>query len=304
MKGLHRRLGVRAQDLVLINTLAVPLNYFSYLEARRPQGTGAMWIHETSAEYLNGQLAEIITGAVASGRLKLFAPGIDGAQVVGHRFGAPVSVAYPFSPQEIPLSERRSADFECLRLGLVGEYASGRKGQLLALLGLARALESVPPSHQRPVMVTHFSVGPDRPGTYNVAALQEICSHFFGNRFAILPPLDRSLFLSKFRGTNVTVCSSWSESFPLFVLEGMKNSNVLVRNQVSGASEQIRHRVNGLAVPNNSIDSYREAFAELIDQRRLANDELARMGNESRSLADAIPHTDYWTEFGGARCFG
>src|SRR6185437_2894355 len=138
---------------------------------------------------------------------------------------------------------REPGDFETLRFIMPGTFVDGRKGQHAALYALAafyRQYFQPQPSSYREFSLTFVGVEDD---WYS----RQVVRHrrILGDRVIIRPKMTREACLDLIREANVTICYSQSETLPIFVVEGMLAGHPILRNDCSGAEEQLEAGRNG-----------------------------------------------------------
>lgn len=180
-------------------------------------------------------------------------------------------------------SARQAADFDKLVFTLVGKTGEGLKGHLPILYALIDFQN------------TYYKKTPElyRDFELHFIALQEdyislqIKRHAgaLGRHFKQSPPLDHAETLKRIQAGNITVCYSLRECLPVFVYEGMIMGHPILRNDVSGAEEQLKAGINGLSLDSNDFQQVVETFETILNVRKTPDSVLEKMSKRSYEIA-------------------
>ena len=92
--------------------------------------------------------------------------------------------------------------------------------------------------------------------------------HILGDRVIIHPKMTREPCLDLIREANVTICYSQSETLPIFVVEGMLAGHPILRNDCSGAEEQLEDGRNGFLLDTEDFWQVVETFERILNRRQ------------------------------------
>lgn len=298
---IHGQLGIRPDDSVLINTVAVYPNYRDYVFGLLERGKlkKATWfIHEDKPEirFEDKGLIQRTKRLIAAGLLDIHVPSIQTAKEYNEFFETdtvkPVTlrVAVPEEYQE-PHAEK---DFNKLSYVISGTPSDGRKGQLLAIAAFSKYITDYynkNPKEYRDFDLHLISIGDD----YVSKQIKSIGDGLLNGRVRYYPKVPKEEAMAITAGCNVTVCSSLNETFALFVAEGMMMGHVLLRNTSSGKEEQIVNGKNGYIIDSDDIDKFARTIAKL-SSKKLTNTELLAMSRASQKMAHKFVDADYFEQ--------
>lgn len=300
---IHAQLGIKKDDFVLLNTVAVYPNYRDYvlglLDSNRLNE--AVWfIHEDKPELRFGDdlgLIERVKRLIQTGKIKVFVPSIQTAKEYNEFFDT--DLVQPITLRvETPAKyqkPRKASDFEKIHFILSGTSTDGRKGQMLAISALAnfeRRYASKNPSQYRDYKLSLIAVGKD---DYISSQVRSIGNGLLGDKVEFFPTIPKAKAMEITYGGNVTVCCSLNETFGLFVAEGMQMGHILIRNYASGYQEQITNRKNGHLVDTMSLDDFTDAIEKVLNKSN-SDEKLLAMSKESQKIAKKFLDSNYYTQ--------
>ena len=114
-----------------------------------------------------------------------------------------------------------------------------------------------------------------------------------GDKFEITSSLSHDEALDNILGSQSTICYSMYEALPIFVYEGMAMGHPIIRNDCSGAEEQIFEGENGFKVFENKYSSLPNAIEEMLNKKKVSNEELSEMSRKSNEIARAATKNKY-----------
>ncbi len=298
---IQANLGIKPDDFVLMNTVALYANYRTYIYWMLESGKlkKAHWfIHEDnpSLHFQDDKEVARIKRLLSDGKLAIVVPSIQTAKEYNEFFDTNTitNVTLRVSVPEKYKTVRDEADFDVIKFFISGIPLDGRKGQLqfLAALQLFEAkYRSVNPKAYRPYTLDLVSIGSD----YISEQIKSIGKAVVGKDLKIHPVVNRSEALKIARTCNVTVCSSLNETFALFVAEGMLMGHPILRNDTSGWQEQIQNTKNGYFFKMHDVEDLTEAIRKLLD-KKASNASLVRMGVTSQKIAEAFSNANYYEQ--------
>ena len=191
-------------------------------------------------------------------------------------------------PHRVDLPEkyqrvREPGDFETLRFILPGTFLDGRKGQHAVLYALSAFYQHhfrQRPSQYREFTLTFVGVEDD---WYS----RQVVRHrrILGDRVILHPKMTREACLDRISEANVTICYSQSETLPIFVVEGMLAGHPILRNDCSGAEEQLEDGRNGFLLDTEDFWQVVDAFERILNRGKTTDDQLAAMSTRSHAIA-------------------
>ena len=300
---IRAQLGIKKDDFVLLNTVAIYPNYRDTVlwMLETDQLNEATWfIHEDKPELRFGEdkgLVQRIAKLVGSGKLKVFVPSQQTAKEYNDYFSTnkirPITLRVAV-PEQYE-AKRKASDFDTLRFMLSGTSTDGRKGQLLAITALAKfqtEYAAKNPDHYRDFSLTLLAVGKD---DYVSSQVRSIGKGLLGDKvtFYETKPKDEAMKLTS--ECNVTVCSSLNETFGLFVAEGMLMGHLLVRNKASGYHEQIIDGKNGYLVDTDDVDAFTKTLEKILNKKQ-TNADLKKMSDASFEMAKKFKDANYFDQ--------
>jgi glycosyltransferase involved in cell wall biosynthesis len=296
------QLGLRRDDFVLLNTVAVSNNYLGVvLDAlRRGKLRHAYWYLHEDVEQLPALAPSVLEPAlrsrigrlVADGHLRLLVPSAQTKAGYDALFETDTARVLPF--KRLPDTEsapRPEADYSALRFLISGTPTDGRKGHLLALAAFHEFLNTHynrAPASYRPFSLTLIGMTDDYIGRQ----IRMIGSNIIGDRLDVHPPVPHDTALEITRDCNVVICSSLVETGPLYVLEAMRAGHVVLRNDV-GMREQLVEGVNGFGVDTHDIRQFAAVLERVLNRATTSDGQLAAMGVASQEIAGRMGISSY-----------
>ncbi len=298
---IHAQLGVQPDDFVLMNTVALYVNYRTYvywlLETGRLKR--AVWfIHEDNPKLQFNNKREIarIKALVAKNLIQIYVPSIQTADDY-NRFFETSTIKPVLLKVDVPkaLTKQRTAkDFKTISFVTSGSPWDGRKGQFLLVNGLLyfeKYLRSTKATY-RPYDLHLLALGDD----YISKQLITIGKAFWGDKCKTYEKIPREAALAITHACNLTVCTSLNETFALFVAEGMAMGHPIIRNKTSGWQEQIQDSKNGFIFDDLNLRELAEKIEAVLNTNTLSNEQLAKMGQVSQNIIAKHAHASYYKQ--------
>lgn len=300
---IQAQLGIKKDDFVMLNTVAVYPNYRDYVLGLLDSDklNQATWfIHEDKPEIRFSDdigLINRIKRLINSGKLKVIVPSKQTADEYNQFFDTdliePITLRVT-TPSEYQ-AKRKATDFNQINFILSGTSSDGRKGQLLAISALANfetKFAAKSPKSYRKYKLTLIAVGKD---DYISDQIRSIGSGLLSDKVKFYPTVPKEKAMDIAHDGNVTICCSLNETFGLFVAEGMQMGHVLIRNKASGYHEQIVDGENGYLVDTSNIDEFTKAIEKILN-KKTTNSELLKMSITSQDMAEKFAKSDYYPQ--------
>lgn len=299
---IHAQLGIKKDDFVLLNTVAIYPNYRDYIFGLLDDNrlTKATWfIHEDKPElrFDDKGLIERVKRLVREGKLQIVVPSKQTAREYNDFFATNTvqSIDLRVEVGTHADHERPAKDFDSLRFVISGTPSDGRKGQILAISAFYKYLNDYQqknPSHYRPFELHLISIGDD----YISQQIKALGGGLLQDKVHYYPKIAKDKAMDITDACNVTVCCSLNETFGLFVAEGMLMGHVLLRNRSSGYEEQLVDGINGLTIDSNDISDFANKIERLLNKKATTNQQLHTMSQQSKKLALPYENANYWQQ--------
>ncbi|MGB7963288.1 MAG: glycosyltransferase family 4 protein [Propionicimonas sp.] len=300
---IARQLRLSERDAVLLNTANVPAPYrdhvFDLLEADA-LGAAVWFLHEMEESYFEDTALVARTAhLLADGRLHVVAPSRKAADYYKALFRTErvgiVRLRVTLPPQH--QSDHSPADFRTLRFCSVGTSQRGYKGQFLTIAALATCVQALEADPERYREFTLDLVGA-KEDTYYSRQMTSVAHGLLGDRATLHAWTSRAEVVAIEARCNVTLGSSYTETFGLSMAEGMLLGHVLLRNATGGVDEQLRHGVNGYLIDPTDVAAYGRRLRELLDREKTPDERLTAMGLASRELSEPFTTANYASQLG------
>lgn len=285
-------------DFVMMNTIALHANYKAYVYWMLESGrlNQAHWfIHEDNPMIRFGDQREVrkIKELINADKLQILVPSTQTAFEYNDFFETDKvrAITLRVDVPAIYNKPRKAKDFDSIRFYISGNPLDGRKGQLLfiaALQAFEMKFKKANPTQYRSYELDLVAIGSD----YVSEQIKMIGENLMGERLHTYPVIDRDEALKIAAKSNVTVCSSLNETFALYVAEGMLMGHPVLRNDTSGWQEQIQDGINGFKFDSKDMDSLVNAIEKILS-RKLSNEQLMKMGQQSQVIADKFSSANY-----------
>jgi glycosyltransferase involved in cell wall biosynthesis len=299
---IHAQLGIKKDDFVLLNTVALYPNYRDYILGLLEKGrlNKAVWfIHEDKPElrFDDKGLVRRVKRLIGLGLIDIVVPSkqtaddynsffdTDSVRVITLRVTVPVKYTEP----------RSTKDFDKLRFVISGTPSDGRKGQLIAISAFSKYINEYyakNPDKYRDFELNLIAVG-EKNEDYISTQIRSIGDGLLGNKIHYYPKLSKLKAMEVTYRSNVTICCSLNETFALFVAEGMLMNHVILRNHTSGFEEQLRDGINGFSIDEGDLNDFASKIAQLLD-KDMSGATLKEMGSESQKIADKYLSSNYF----------
>lgn len=302
MRTIESQMRLRRDDFVLMNTVSVPFAYRHFIFNRLERGMldRAVWfIHEDGPHrwFSEDPLRDRTKSLLDAGKLTIVVPSSQVARAYRDYFDTvnvhPIALRVTLPEGMMP--PRRADDYDTLRFVMSGNPRGGLKGQLLAIAALHKSSCSATEETLEGYRDFELHLVGGMEDDYVSRQVGIIGEGLLPGRIWLYPHLSRDAALEIARSCNVTICTSFTEAFPLFVAEGMLMGHVLVRNLAAGHEEQLQDGVNGFLVDTSSLDALVNAFGNIRD-RRISNEQLQRMSLASQIIAREFTSNNYYLQ--------
>ena len=294
------QLALRSTDFVLLNTVAVPSNYLTYvLKALRVgQLVQANWyIHEdcallpTLAPFLLKQdTRRVICSLVNSERLRVYVPSQRTKGQYDHLFCTEKTrILPPLLSNDGNMEYREADEYRSLRFLLSGRPTDGLKGHMLALAAFhefLRTYHAQNPSNYRKFTLTFVGMTDD----YVSSQIVSVGKSILGDSFRAIGEVTFDEAFKITRECNAVICCSFNETFNLSVAEGMTVGHVVLRNDSGGMTEQLDDGVNGLRIDSRDVRQFAGAIERVLNKTSTQDLVLQMMGRASQERVAGWRH--------------
>lgn len=303
---IGRQLRLTERDQVLLNTASAPQQYRDHvlgLLESDSLGAAVWFLHEMEGSYFDdAALVARVARLLRRGRLTVVTPSAKSAEHYNRVFSSDrvrvvrlrVTLPAPHPGVTAP------SDFEVLRFCSVGTSQRGHKGQFLTIAALARCLEvaRADPERYRDFTLDLVGAAEVDPEQYHSRQMGAVASGLLGDRVRLHTWRSRAEVVEIESACNVTIGSSFTETFGLSIAEGMLLGHVLVRNATGGVDEQLRDGVNGVLVDPEDVRGFGDHLLRLLDRRITPNQRLWEMSSESHRLVEPFSRATYAEQLG------
>lgn len=302
---IRLQLGLRRNDFVMINTIAIYDNYreFILLWLKTSRLKHAYWfIHEDEKQipvvnptFLAASTLHKIQNLIKQQKLTVLTPSERTRQEYTKILDSKEGI------KTIPLhvevdkkytAPRKAKDYSQLEFLLSGTPSDGRKGQLLALAAFQYYLDnfySKSPKTYRDFKLRFVSIKDD----YISQQIKWISNSVFGKQVIIYPQVSKDEAMEITRKCNAVICCSLNETFALYVAEGMLMGHVVLRNNSAGIDEQLRDGVNGYFIDHHDIKQFAGVIEKLLNRTKTSDSDLQKMGEKSRQIINDYAKNGY-----------
>ena len=133
-----------------------------------------------------------------------------------------------------------------------------RKGQDI----LVNSILKLPKEYLGQIEV--FLVGRILNESYNSELKKLIGKH---NNIHLMGEISQEQLSEIFKDTNIYICTSRDEAFPITILEAMSQNKAIISFNVGGISEMIDDGVNGIVIPFGDTESLRKYIIKLCNDK-------------------------------------
>ncbi|MDR1447400.1 MAG: glycosyltransferase [Candidatus Ancillula sp.] len=295
-------LNIAPDDFVLLNTSAILGEYANPIFEMLGNGSlkKAFWfIHENNLIHLKNfeGIRENITHLLKIGLLEIFAPSQECAELISKYFGnmhiQPIQLFVDPSGNSV---QRYSDDFSHLDFYISGNPSDGRKGQILFYTALQTAYYKHLKKH--PGDYRSFTIHLTTVGNSWISQTIKILAKATPEiEFQLYPPVSFQDAQRIQKTCNVTVCTSLSESFALYIAEGMTMGHVLLRNNTADYKNQIEDGINGFLFEMHDFNELVEKIELILNLKKTSNEKLLQMSEESVKMVTPFTHKNYLEQF-------
>lgn len=300
---IHGQLGVKYNDFVLLNTVAIYPNYRDYILGLLDSNKlkQAIWfIHEDNPgiRFNDKGLIARISRLVQSKKLIIYVPSRQTAEDYNKFFMTELiqPVSLKVSVPDKYIDNKTEDSFNKIKFVISGTPSDGRKGQLLAISAFYKYISeyySKDSSKYRDFELHLIAIG---DSDYISTQIKAVGSGLLDKRIFYYPKVSRNEALEITSKCNATMCSSINETFALYVAEGMLMGHILIRNNSSGYHEQIINGKNGLLVDTLNLDDFSKAIEKILNKETTSNSLLLEMSNKSKSISEEFPNNNYYDQ--------
>ena len=292
---------IRNNDVVLMNTAAQYPNVKHELLGRAESGRirKLLWyVHEDDPpRWFKDDERERMQRLLDSSRLRIFIAGRAAWSRYREFFDdsrnvelLPLRVTIP---TDLTGPRHASAFHERLSFVMSGTLTDGRKGQLPILYAFGAFFQQFfkhRPTDYREFDLTFIGVEQD-------LISQQVKAHhaLMEGRVVIHPLQKRRAALELVARANMTICYSITECLPIFVYEGMLTGHPLLRNDCSGADEQLEPERNGYALVSDDFWQVVDTIERVLSREKTSDQRLGEMSQRSFELAAGQQNADYST---------
>ena len=303
-KLLELQFGLKKDEFVLMNTLAIYSNYRDYVLNALKTGklAKAYWfIHEDTGQlpYVAPELRSKkesgwITRLANKGKLRLIVPSKK-VQADYEEIWQTKEIKVVPLKVDVPEKYKRrrpEKEYEKVDFLLSGQASDGRKGQLIAISAFYSFMKNYyekAPANYRDFTLNLINIGDD----YISQHVKIIGGSLLGDKLQIFPslPLDESLRITA--KCNAVICCSFNETFALYVAEGMFMGHAVLRNDSAGMDEQLKEAKNGYFIDSTDIDQFAGVIEKVLNKKTNTNKSLQKMGRESQAMIAPFAKNTY-----------
>jgi glycosyltransferase involved in cell wall biosynthesis len=287
------QLALQKDDFVLMNTVAVSMNYVEVVLDLLQTGSlaHAYWyIHEDVDQLpvhapflLQPDARSRIGRLIEHGQLTIVVPSRRVKAEYDELFGNAKTKVLPFklALDTHHMSPRPPGHYSSVRFLMSGKPTDGRKGHVVALAAFHEFMKTYyepDPDTYRPFTLTLVGMTDD----FISAQISSVGTTVLGERLKTFTgvPHERSLEIT--RDCNAVVCCSFNEALPLYVIEGMCSGHVVLRNGGGGMEEQLDDGVNGFRIDSTDIRQFARVLEQVLNKQTMTDARLQAMGRASQ----------------------
>jgi glycosyltransferase involved in cell wall biosynthesis len=301
---IRLQLGLRKNDFVLMNTVAIYDNYrdFILLWLKTGRLKHAFWfIHEDIAqlpvihkEFLDERNLQHMHKLAEQGKLSILTPSQRTKEeyVDLLKAGNIQSINLRVEVDSKYITQRKENEYGTINFLLSGTPSDGRKGQMLALSAFYSFIKNhyeKNPKDYRNFKLHLVAIGED----YLSQQIKWIGDSLLSKHTAIYPSLPKSEALNVTSKCNAVICCSLNETFGLYVAEGMLMGHVVLRNNSAGIDEQLKEGINGYFIDHTDIDKFAGVLERVLNKKTTSNLKLKEMGMASQEMIRNYSNHDY-----------
>ncbi len=292
---IRLQLGLRSDDFLLMNTIAIYDNYreFILLWLRLGRLKHAYWfIHEDKDQIpaVNHTFIEPVTiknirSLSENKKLTILVPSERVRKEYNQLLGIKSTRVIPLrvTVSKKYLHPRPVTDYDKLNFLISGTPSDGRKGQMIALAAFSYFIEhyyTKSPSDYRGFSLNLVSIGDD----YLSQQIRWVGNSLMKEHVTFYPSMPRDDALKITSKCNAVICCSLNETFALYVAEGMLMGHIVLRNNSAGVDEQLQNGKNGYFIDHTNVVQFASVLEKLLNKKTSSNDELNSMGKLSQKM--------------------
>ncbi len=295
LRLIKLQLGIRKNDFVLMNTIAIPENYRAYIYKRllKNKLEKVLWfIHEDKAQlkvigenFLSKQTLEQTHLLSESKKLRILVPSMqtkrDYDEILHTKLTEVIDLRVTVDEQFT--APRDESDYSRIDFFISGTPSDGRKGQMIAISALHEFIKTYydkSPDKYRDFKLHLLSIDED----YISQQIRWIGSSLLGPHIKLYPHTTRDEALSITAQCNAVICCSLNETFALYVAEGMFMGHVVLRNDTAGVDEQLKEGINGYRISNDNIIDFSATLEKILNKHVTSEKDLQKMGRASQKI--------------------
>ncbi|NTW61166.1 glycosyltransferase family 4 protein [Candidatus Saccharibacteria bacterium] len=287
-------------DIVILNTVAHSdeLKWDIYSKLQNGYIKKLIWyVHEDEPELIfNDFDTRNIKTFLDSGKIKILTAAVKTRDNYRAFFENKTGIDIQKYQVVIPNKYHRKIkkdDFnDKIRFIVPGTVSDGRKGQMplfYAFSDFKRNVYDKNPNDYRDFELVYVGMENDFISRQMIKQADKM----LGKHFSHYGRLDKDDVLDIISKSNITVCYSLRECLPLFVFEGMIMGHPILRNDSSGAEEQLVDGKNGYYLDSNDSNQVRDVIEKVLNRKKTTNKELEKMSSNSYEIAKEQESNNY-----------
>lgn len=291
-------------DVVILNTIAHGEHMVAVVLDNLERGIIKhlyLYPHEYVVEnYLSRPIAHKITKLMKQNKLTIYTSSIQTQQVYRDYFGENDQIK--LMPNRIDIDEstlfaRKKDDFDKIDFVVTGT-PDARKGELDILYAFTSFYFNRYKGNEnkyRDFTLTIVGLSDNFKDVYNKLYSDRVraAAKALGDHVKLHGQVPEEKSLEIIKDSNVTILYSLYECLPRVVFDGLAYGHPVIRNDCSGAEEQLIDGVNGWKTNVEDWQGLVEAIDESLDKKKTSNQSLADMSQESMKIAKKYARAKY-----------
>jgi glycosyltransferase involved in cell wall biosynthesis len=303
---VRAQLGIKPDDFVMINTIAIYDNYRDFIMLWLKLGrlkTAHWFIHEDPAQipnvnppFMDAPNIKRIHNRIESNKLHVYTPSQRTSSEYGEIFSTDKinSMVLKVHVADRFIRERKVQDYQEINFYLQGTPSDGRKAQLLFLSALQKFY--LTSYRDNPKLYREFSLHLVAIADDYISKQIKWIADGFDDRVKVYGSMPKDDAMEVADACNAVVCLSLNETFGLYIAEGMLMGHILLRNNSSGIDEQLVEGKNGYQIYNEDIDQIVQTIEKVLN-KNMSDKKLHAMGRVSLDLASEWPNNTFLDKF-------
>ncbi len=300
---IRLQLGLKKNDFVMMNTIAIYDNYreFILLWLKTGRLNHAYWfIHEDQAQipatcpsFIEKVTVDKIHNMAKKKKLTLLTPSERTRQEYSKLLNVTNIKSVPLHVEvdKKYLGARPASDYKEINFLLSGTASDGRKGQLLALSAFYYFIanfQQKDPRNYRNFTLDLVAIKDD----YISQQIKWIGDSLLGKHLKMHPQVSKQKAMEITSKCNAVICCSLNETFGLYVAEGMLMGHLVLRNDSAGMDEQLKDGVNGYYINHHDIKQFAGVIEKILN-KKTSDEQLQKMGVNSQKIIQAYEKHSY-----------